>query len=221
MPDLAQLFLSVPHWAVYLIIGGIVFLESMGIPLPGETALIAAAILSAHHEASVTPLGVALAGATGAIVGDSVGYAIGRRFGRHLLALLRRRFPKHFGAEQVAYAEHVFHVYGMSAVFFGRFIALLRIFAGPLSGILRMHYPRFLAANAAGGIAWAFVMTFSVYYLGVVAEHWLKNIAWLGLAAFVAVAVGISLLMKQRVDAAVQAYARANPDKVAAVAALD
>lgn len=100
------------------------------------------------------------------------------------------RFPKHFGPGHLAAAERSFERWGVWAVFFGRFVALLRIFAGPLAGALRMPYGRFLAANVSGGIVWAAGTTAVIYYLGMVAEHWLKRFSWIGLV--VAVLCGIA-----------------------------
>ena len=90
-----------------------------------------------------------------------------------------RKMPRHFGPSHVTAAERLFARWGMLAVFFGRFIALLRIFAGPLAGALRMHYPRFLIANVLGGICWAAGTTFAVYFLGIVAERWLQRFSWI------------------------------------------
>ena len=101
------------------------------------------------------PLWVGVCASAGAIVGDSIGYAIGRRGGRPLFERLGRRFPKHFGPRHIGRAEHYFDRFGVWAVFVGRFIALLRILAGPLAGALRMPYWRFLVANVLGGIVWA------------------------------------------------------------------
>lgn len=81
-----------------------------------------------------------------------------------------RKFPKHFGPDHVAMAEAKFDKWGMWAVFFGRFIALLRIFAGPLAGVLKMPYWKFLIANVLGGIVWAGGTTALIYSVGVVAE---------------------------------------------------
>src|SRR5204862_172864 len=86
-------------------------------------------------------------GRAAAMTGDSIGYLIGHRAGSPLFDWLGRKFPRHFGPGHVALAERVFTRHGVWAVFFGRFIALLRIFAGPLAGSLRMPYGRFLAAN--------------------------------------------------------------------------
>ncbi|MCH8612222.1 DedA family protein [Arsenicicoccus dermatophilus] len=214
-----HLLMSIPPLLVYVVVAVVIGLESLGIPLPGEVTLVAAAILSAHDQLDVSPLWVAVAGAAGAIVGDSIGYEIGHHYGRRLLVWLRRRFPRHFGAKQIAYAEHVFTRHGIWAVFFGRFVALLRIFAGPLSGILRLPYHRFLPANAAGGIVWAFGTTYGVYVLGTAAEHWLKAFAWVGLAVFVLGGLLASTVMGRRIRRAVDDYAAAHPDKVAEIEA--
>ena len=80
----------------------------------------------------------------GAIIGDTIGYSIGHRYGMSLFERLSKRFPKHFGPGHVALAKQLFHRWGVWAVFFGRFIALLRILAGPLAGALKMRYLRFL-----------------------------------------------------------------------------
>src|SRR5437764_3083923 len=143
---------SIPPLVIYLAVGLIIGLESVGIPLPGEIMLVSASVAAAQGMAHPVVLGVVAAG--GAIIGDSVGYAIGKRHGRTMLRWLGRRFPKHFGPDKVARAEEAFARWGAGAVFGGRFVALLRILAGPLAGILGMPYMRFLVANAAGGVAW-------------------------------------------------------------------
>ena len=130
---------SVPPLAVYGMVGAVVGLESLGIPLPGEIVLVSAALLSSRHELAVNPVGVGVAAVIGAVIGDSTGYAIGRRLGLPLFDRLGRRFPDHFGPGHVRYAERLFERWGARAVFFGRFIALLRIFAGPLAGALKMR----------------------------------------------------------------------------------
>jgi membrane protein DedA with SNARE-associated domain len=84
------------------------------------------------------------------------------------------------------------------AVFFGRFIALLRILAGPLAGALKMPYPHFLAANASGGLIWAGGTTAVVYYAGLAAERWLSRFSWIALVAAVLVGIGMTLLLRER-----------------------
>src|SRR5947199_7797003 len=92
-----HLLQTIPPLAVYLIVGAVIGLESLGIPLPGEIVLVSAALLSSRHELEVTPVGVAIAAIIGAIVGDTIGYSIGHRFGMPLFTWLGNRFPKHFG----------------------------------------------------------------------------------------------------------------------------
>lgn len=213
--NVAELLQSIPPALVCVVVGLVVGLESMGVPLPGEVTLITAAMLSATTALSVQPLWLAAAGATGAIVGDSIGYAVGHRYGRRLLATLQRRFPTHCSPELLAYAEHVMTRRGVWAVFFGRFVALLRVFAGPLSGVLRMPYHRFLPANALGALTWAFGMIYTTYYLGAVAQTALKDVAWVGLGLVAAIAVVVSVFLRRRVADAVAAYARTHPDEVA------
>ncbi|MCE3552340.1 DedA family protein [Pseudonocardia sp. RS11V-5] len=193
-----HILLAIPPLAVYLIVGLVVGVESLGIPLPGEIVLVSAALLASHHQLAVDPVAVGGAAIAGAVVGDSIGYLIGRRYGMTLFDRLGRRFPKHFGPRHVALAERFFGRWGMWAVFFGRFVALLRIFAGPLAGALRMHYPRFLVANVAGAIAWAGGTTAAVYYLGIVAEKWLSRFSWVGLGVAVVVGVAVALVVRRR-----------------------
>ena len=147
-----HLLQSIPPEAVYLIVGLLIMVESLGIPVPGEIALVTAAVLATQHKMALSPAWIAAAASAGAIAGDSMGFIIGRRAGSPLFDWLGRKFPRHFGPGHMAVAERVFTRHGAWAVFFGRFIALLRIFAGPLAGSLRMPYGRFLAANASGGI---------------------------------------------------------------------
>jgi membrane protein DedA with SNARE-associated domain len=189
---------SIPPLAVYLSVGIIIGLESLGIPLPGEIALVTAAVLSTRDSLDISPVWVGVAAITGAIIGDSIGYAIGRRFGMPLFERLGRRFPKHFGPGHVALAEQLFTRWGVWAVFFGRFIALLRILAGPLAGALRMRYRYFLAANASGAICWAGGTTAVVYFLGIAAEKWLSRFSWVALVLAVLAGIGMTLLLKDR-----------------------
>ncbi|MBI2699444.1 MAG: DedA family protein [Mycobacterium sp.] len=201
--DLDALLHSIPPLAVYLLVGGVVGVESLGIPLPGEIVLVSAALLSSHHEIGVNPIGVGAAAVIGAVVGDSIGYSIGRRFGMPLFDRLGRRFPKHFGPGHVALAERTFNRWGVRAVFFGRFIALLRIFAGPLAGALKMPYPRFLAANVGGGICWAGGTTALVYFAGVAAERWMSRFSWVALVIAVICGITAAILLRERTSRAI------------------
>ncbi|MEU9511390.1 DedA family protein [Micromonospora sp. NPDC048169] len=196
MVDVQHWLAALPPALICLLVGGVIGVESMGIPLPGEIVLVSAALLAA--TGAVGPEWVAAAAATGAIVGDSIGYAVGRRGGRPLLERLGRRFPKHLGPAHLARAELSFARHGVWAVFFGRFVALLRILAGPLAGALRVPYRRFLVANAAGGLVWAFGTTYLLFYVGQAAEHWLKDISWAGLVLAVLAGVASTAWLRRR-----------------------
>jgi membrane protein DedA with SNARE-associated domain len=191
---------GLPPLAVYGLVGLVIGLESMGIPLPGEITLVSASLLSATGV--VSPWWVAFAASVGAIVGDSVGYAIGRRGGRPLLERFGRRFPKHFGPAHLARAERQFQKYGVWAVFFGRFVALLRILAGPLAGALHVPYRKFLVANATGGLVWAYGTTFAIYFAGRAAERVFKDLSWGALVLAVLAGLGTTWYLKRRATTA-------------------
>ena len=157
--EFASLVGTYGYWAV----GGLVALESMGLPVPGETVLIGTAILAGTtHDLNVFILvGVA---AAGAIVGDNVGFWIGREAGFPLLvrygSYLRVTEPK------IKLGQYLFLRHGGTVVFFGRFIAILRALAAFLAGANCMTWQRFLVFNAAGGIIWAAVYGFGGWYFG-------------------------------------------------------
>jgi len=194
---------SIPPLAVYGIVGAVVGVESLGIPLPGEIVLVSAALMSSRHELAVNPIGVGAAAVIGAVIGDSIGYAIGRRLGLPLFDRLGRRFPTHFGPGHVMFAERLFDRWGARAVFFGRFIALLRIFAGPLAGALKMRYARFLVANVSGALCWAGGTTALVYYAGIAAERWLTRFSWIALVVAVVGGVVAAILLRERTSRAI------------------
>ncbi|MBT2445062.1 DedA family protein [Streptomyces sp. ISL-36] len=188
---------TIPAVAIYALVGVVIGLESLGIPLPGEIVLVSSALLASQHG-DINPYVLGACATAGAIIGDSIGYAIGRKGGRPLLVWLGKKFPKHFSEGNIALAERSFEKWGMWAVFFGRFVALLRIFAGPLAGVLRMPYWKFLIANVFGGILWAGGTTAVIYSVGVVAEAWLKRFSWLGLVLAVVIGLASMLILKNR-----------------------
>ncbi|WP_418955827.1 DedA family protein [Streptomyces tritici] len=211
---------TIPAVAVYALVGVVIGLESLGIPLPGEIVLVSSALLASQHG-DIDPWVLGACATAGAIIGDSIGYAIGRKGGRPLLTWLGGKFPKHFSEANIALAERSFEKWGMWAVFFGRFVALLRIFAGPLAGVLKMPYWKFLIANIGGGILWAGGTTAVVYSVGIVAEAWLKRFSWLGLVLAVAIGLTSMLVIKNRAKKAAEraeSTPAAEPEKVAAVA---
>ena len=146
----------------YIAIGCIIALESMGLPLPGESALVAAALYASRHDQSIAV--VVAAAATGAIIGDNVGYWIGREFGYRLL--LRYGAAIGLSESKIKLGQYLFLRHGGKVVFFGRFVAVLRVLAAVLAGVNRMDWRRFLFANAAGAILWACVVGFAAYAFG-------------------------------------------------------
>lgn len=139
-----------------------ILLENAGIPLPGETITLVGGFLAGSGELSyVWVLGTA---AIGAIIGDNIGYWIGFYGGWPLVIRVGRLFR--LTEAQLLKARDQFARNASKAVFLGRFVALLRIFAGPLAGTARMAYPQFLFWNAAGAATWATVMVTLSYFVG-------------------------------------------------------
>src|SRR5215207_2823244 len=139
----------------------------MGIPVPAETALIAAALLA--HDGQMDIATLTVLAATAAILGDNVGFAIGRRYGRRLF-LARGPLHRH-RLKVLEHGEPFFARHGPKAVFLGRWVAGLRIASSWLAGMNKMHWPTFLFWNALGGIVWAASVALSIYFLGGVAER--------------------------------------------------
>lgn len=196
MSSIQDWLAGLPPVYLYLIITLVIGVESMGIPLPGEIVLVAASLLASSGYANI--VWVIIAGCAGAIGGDSLGYLIGHRGGRPFLERLGSRFPKHLGPPQLAKAEQTFHKHGAWAIFFGRFIALLRVLAGPLSGALRVRYRTFFLANAAGGILWAGGTALAVYFVGKAAETWLSQFSWIALVVAVIGGIVTTLVIRNR-----------------------
>jgi membrane protein DedA with SNARE-associated domain len=147
----------------YALVAVIVGLESMGLPVPGETTLVTAAIYAGTtHRLSITF--IIVAAIIGAIAGDNIGYAIGRRFAYRLL--LRHGHRLRMNAPRIKLGQFLFDRHGGKVVFFGRFIAVLRTLAAVLAGANVMPWRRFLFFNAAGGVVWATAYGTAAYVLG-------------------------------------------------------
>jgi undecaprenyl-diphosphatase len=176
----------------YLILFGLVGAESTGVPVPGETALITAGVL-AHHGQFHIQLVIIIA-AAGAIVGDNIGYLIGRTGGRKLLE--RPGFMEKHRRGVLEKGEPFFAKHGPKAVFLGRWVAGLRIAAAWLAGISRMPWPIFVFWNALGGIAWATSVGLLAYYLGPTAERVFKYVGVVGIG--IALLAGVSFFLWRR-----------------------
>ena len=159
MLELQQLVSTHGYWVVALIVG----LESLGLPLPGETILVLAAIY-AGTEPSFNLWILIAAAAFGAIAGDNIGYWLGARYGYALLL----RYGDRIGMieARIKLGQYLFLKHGAKVVFFGRFIALLRMLAAFLAGLNRMPWRVFLIANAGGGVIWSMVFGVGGYVFG-------------------------------------------------------
>ena len=147
----------------YWLVGGMIALESMGLPLPGETTLIAASLYAGStHRLSI--VFVVLAGMAGAVIGDNIGYWIGRRAGFPLLL----RYGARVGLDErrLKLGQYLFLRHGGKVVFFGRFVALLRALAALLAGANRMEWRRFLGWNAAAAVVWVGGYGLAAFLLG-------------------------------------------------------
>jgi len=186
--ELSHLLSAYGYWSV----GCIVALESMGIPLPGEVTLIAAALIAASgHDLNIWY--VIAAATAGAILGDNAGFGIGRVFGYRLLV----RYGRYVGLTEarIQLGRYLFLRHGAKVVVLGRFVSLLRALAALLAGANCMSWPRFLFANAFGGAAWALTYGLAVYWLGRAAAHLAKPVGLaIGLVAAIALLAGIKYL---------------------------
>ena len=188
--NLEALLTTFGYWAVPVFVG----LESMGIPLPGESMLIAAGLYTgATHHLQIG--WVIVAAAAGAIAGDNLGFAIGH-WGGYRLLLRYGRYVR-LDEPKVKVARYLFLRHGGKVVFFGRFVSILRAYAAFLAGTSRMPWPRFLVYNAAGGILWATGWGLFSYFLGKELERLSKPVdITFGIAAVIAVVAFLIVLRK-------------------------
>jgi len=178
----------------YGVIAGIVALEGMGIPVPGETALIVAAIYAQRTHHLTIGLVIAAA-AAGAIVGDNTGFFIGRELGYRLVL----RFGRYIGLTEsrIKLGQYLFRRHGGKVVFVARFVAVLRTLAALLAGLNDMPWRRFVLFNAAGGTLWATVYGTGAYWLGKQIEHLARPVGLaLGAVAVILIVIGLRFLRR-------------------------
>lgn len=190
-------FLSVTQNLGYPALGVFVAVEALGIPLPGETAVIFAGLAAASGRLSIVV--VIVVAAAGAIIGDNIGFVIGRRGGR---ALLER--PGRFESERrrvLEIGDPFFERHGAKAVFFGRWITGLRVWASWLAGASAMTWRSFLLWNALGGISWATSVSLAAYFGGKAVENVIADIglyALIGAAALAIAVAGVIIIRRRR-----------------------
>jgi membrane protein DedA with SNARE-associated domain len=199
--QLHHLFQTYGVWTVAIIVG----LESLGIPLPGEAVLIVASIYAATHDGNIA---LVIAAATiGAIIGDNIGYMIGREFGYRLVL----KYGSYLGLTEgrIKLGQYLFQKYGSAVVFFGRFFAILRFLAAFLAGVNQLAWPRFLVANALGGLVWASIVGLSAYTLGRGIHAVQGPAAIIGIVGAVAILIAIFIYLRRH-EAELQARAEAS-----------
>ncbi|MFW9930338.1 MAG: DedA family protein [Candidatus Thorarchaeota archaeon] len=193
---LSEFFSRYGYWVIFF---G-VMLENGGIPIPGETVLLFAGFLAYHGKIDLFPsILVAIAGAT---LGDSMGFLIGHYGGRPFVNRFIRRFP--LARKSFDHSQELFLKYGQWAVFTGRFITGLRMFAGIIAGLFRMPYRRFLFFNFTGATVWAIAIIYVGFLFGnswqLVQQHLLEvnEIAMAAIAVAVLIGVTTYYLKKKR-----------------------
>jgi membrane protein DedA with SNARE-associated domain len=176
------------------IIFGIVAFESAGVPLPGETILVGSAVLAAT-TGQIDIVAVVLAAAAGAIVGDGMGYLVGRQFGSPFL----RRYGRYIRLDEdrLLIGRYLFFQYGSAVVFFGRFIAVLRMFAALLAGANGMPAARFFFFNITGGICWACLFGFGAYAAGAQMYKISGTLSVISLGLFIAAGYAFSIFVRR------------------------
>src|SRR3979411_2383588 len=168
--------------------------ESAGVPLPGETILVAAALLAAT-TGQINIVLVVLAAATGAIVGDGMGYMVGRRVGLPFL----RRYGRYIRLDEDRFliGRYLFFQYGNAVMFVGRFIAVLRMFAALLAGANSMPAGRFFFFNITGGVSWACLFGFGAYAVGAEIYEISGILSVVSLGAFIAAGYALSIFVRR------------------------
>ena len=176
------------------ILPAIIGLESMGIPSPGETALVLAAVLASQGKLDITL--VLVIGIASAIVGDNIGYLAGRKLGRDVLEApgpLRKRRVMVIRA-----GDRFFQRHGGKAVFLARWVALVRVAAAWLAGINGMPFVKFFAWNALGGITWGLTFGLVGYFGGQAAANVLAEAGLIGAAFFIMLLIGAYVYVRRR-----------------------
>lgn len=171
-------------WAVPVLL----LLENAGLPLPGEATLLYAAYLAHHGDFATWPV-LALVAWLACTVGDNVGYWLGREAGVGVRRLLR------LSPDRVGYAQRYFARYGALTIFFARFIAILRVIAGPAAGLSRMPWLSFLSANALGAAAWVAAIITAGFWLGGPVARLLQSLSWVSLALLAAAIVAVAVAL--------------------------
>src|SRR5262245_39727783 len=184
LSTLLSYFAHYGYWVVFLV----VMLENAGVPVPGETILLAARVFASKGHFSVWL--VMTIAATGAVLGDNAGYVIGREIGRSAL----ERYGRYVGLnhKRIAHMDRFFHSHGDKTILFARFITGLRVFAALFAGSARMLWRTFAVYNLLGAILWSFVITLAGFFFG---RSWDLLEEWIKGAGMVALGLGLVIVL--------------------------
>jgi membrane protein DedA with SNARE-associated domain len=207
---LTELLDAYGYWAIALGVA----IESSGIPFPGETIVVVGATYAGRTHHLALPWIIAAA-ALGAIVGDNLGFVVGREGGFRLV----RRYGRlvRLDERRLKLGLWLFRRYGVLVVFFGRFVAVLRAWAAILAGTSRMRWGRFLAANAAGGLTWAAGVSALAFYAGEAASRVAGVVGWSLLAAAVIALVAAAITLRKHERRLLEEAERALPGPIEAI----
>jgi membrane protein DedA with SNARE-associated domain len=196
------------HYGYWVVFFG-VMLENAGVPVPGETILLAAGFFAAQGHFHLWEV-MAIA-ALGAVLGDNAGYFIGREIGRGTL----ERYGRYAGLThaRLAHMDNFFHAHGNKTILVARFITGLRVFAALFAGSARMQWRTFAIYNMLGALLWSFTITLAGFFFGRswdVLEHWITGAGLIALGAAVVIIIGMIVIRRRRHrDAALEAEADA------------
>ncbi|HTI15745.1 MAG TPA: DedA family protein [Dictyobacter sp.] len=190
--NVGQLLATYGYWAVFIFVG----IESIGIPFPGETMLLVSSITAGTtHQLSIVP--ILLTATAGAIVGDNIGYWVGRKGGFQLL--YRYGHIIRLDERKLKLGIYLFHKHGGKVVFFGRFVTILRTWAAFLAGTNQMSWLRFAIFNALGSSIWATIYGLGGYFLGHEVERFAAPVdIVLGVLAVCAFVIGVIILRRHQ-----------------------
>lgn len=179
----------------YLAVFGLIVFQSLGVPLPGEAALIAAAVY-ASHTGKLSIVAVVVVAAVASALGSVIGYWIGRRGGYPLLS----RYGHHIGLNpaRMRLGEYLFSVHGGKILLFGRIMAVLRVYEAVLAGTYRMPFRRFMVFNVLGAVIWAGGVGYAAFGMGELFTRMEGILAWVALGLGLTLLVGSGLYIRSQ-----------------------
>jgi len=199
MPSIAHLV----HDYGLVVVAGVIGLESVGLPFPGESVLILAGIFAGtKHDLNI--VSVVVTAATSAIVGQMLGFVIGREYGYWLL--LRYGPYLRITETRIKLGEYLFLRHGGKIIIIARFVPVLRSLAGILAGANRMPWRQFMLANVVGAFVWAAFFGFAAYVFGRQVEHVARPLVIvIGVASVIVIAIAATFVSRHEAQLAAEA----------------